>query len=114
MGKRSTSRARPVYPQTLLVQPNHQIIVYRQGLSLPLLERLVLFAEPKSLRAAITFEINAESVYLGLEYGLTIDEILSTLQQHAGREVPAGVAESIRTWSQKRDRISVYTQHFPF
>lgn len=95
-------------PQTLLVQPNHEMIVFRQGLTPKLLATLVLFTEIKAVGAAIVFEINADSVYRGLEAGLEADTIINLLQHHGGRELPSALAQSIRTWSQKRTRVTVY------
>jgi hypothetical protein len=99
---------RPHYPHALLVQPNHQIIVYRQALSIELLVDLLRFAEPRSAGAALTFEITPASIYHGLESGLSADEIIAILGRYAGRPNPAGVEDSIRTWGQKRDRVSIY------
>ncbi len=94
--------------QTLLVQPNHQLIVYRQGLTLPLLSRLALIGEPTGFGPALTWEINAESVYLGLEAGLPAEEMQKLLERHGGREVPASVAQALKTWSGKRERFAVH------
>lgn len=99
----------PAYPQTLLAQPNHQVIVYRQGLSVPLLSKLVTVAEPRSIGAALTFELTAESVYHGMETGLSGDRIIELLEGHGGRALPGSLAESIRTWGQKRQRLSVFS-----
>lgn len=108
LGEQRDLEPPPTFPRTLLVQPNLQIIVYRQGLNLELLSRLFVFAEPRTLGAALTFEITAESIYRGLESGMTGEEICEILAAHGGRELPSGLVESIRTWAQKRDRISVY------
>lgn len=108
LGASATEPTRPRYPRTLLAQPNHEVIVYRQGLDVELLSSLVCFAEPKSLGAALTFEINADSVYRGLEAGMTGDSMIAVLESGGNRELPSGLAESIRTWSQKRDRLAVY------
>jgi hypothetical protein len=97
------------YPVSLLVQPNHQIIVYRQALSIELLVQLVLFAEPRSSGAALTLELTPASIYHGLEAGLQPDQIIQLLQDQSGRPLPGGVEESIRTWSQKRDRLTIYS-----
>lgn len=94
--------------QTLLAQPNHQMIVYRQGLTTKLLAKLMIFAELRTAGPALAFEITAESVYGALESGLTVKEIVDVLSNAGGREPPSGVVESIRTWSQKRDRLTVY------
>jgi hypothetical protein len=101
------SAASPVM-QTLLVQPNHQMIVYRQGMTTTLLAKLMIFAELRTAGPALTFEITAESVYGALESGLTVKEMVGVLSDAGGREPPSGVVESIRTWSQKRDRLTVF------
>jgi hypothetical protein len=96
------------YPQTLLVQPNLEIIAYRQGLTLPLIAKLARFAAWKSLGAACTLQLEPETVYRALEAGETFEGILQTLEQHGTRVTPAPVVESLRTWANKRERITVY------
>jgi hypothetical protein len=114
LGKRllragASEPADPPTLQTLLVQPNHQMIVYRQGLTTKLLAKLMLFADLKTAGPALSFEINADSIYGALECGLSVKEIVALLTTAGGREPPSGVVESIRTWSQKRDRLTVYS-----
>jgi hypothetical protein len=96
------------YPQTLLVQPNLEIVAYRQGLSAGLIARLTRFAAWKGLGAACTLQLGPETIYRALESGLTYDAIRLTLEQHGSRAVPAAVLDSLRTWANKRDRITVY------
>jgi Helicase conserved C-terminal domain len=96
------------YPQTLLVQPNLEIIAFRQGLNPALIGRLSRFAQWKSLGAACTLQLDADSIYRGLESGLTFEAILQTLEKHSTRALPPSVVELLRTWSDKRERISVY------
>lgn len=100
--------ALPTYPQTLLVQPNLEVLAYRQGLTPALIGRLSLFAGFKTLGAACTLQLGPESVYRALESGMTFEGILQTLEQHGMRPTPAAVVESLRTWANKRERISVY------
>jgi hypothetical protein len=97
-----------VYTQTLLVQPNLEIIAYRQGLTPALLARLTRFAAWKSLGAACTLQLEPESVYRALESGETYESIRLALEQHGTRAIPPAVLDSLRTWSNKRDRITVY------
>jgi hypothetical protein len=97
-----------VYTQTLLVQPNLQIIAYRQGLSTSLIARLTHFAAWENLGAACTLQLQPETVYRALEAGQTFDSIRLTLEQHGTRGIPPAVLDSLRTWSNKRDRITVY------
>jgi hypothetical protein len=98
----------PQYPQTLLVQPNLEIIAYRQGLTPELIGQLSRFCVWKNLGAACTLQLTPDSVYRGLETGLTHDEILRLLQQHAVRELPAAVVQALKTWADKRERVTVY------
>ena len=98
----------PVAPQALLVQPNAEVLAYRQGLTPSLVGKLTRFAKWKTLGPACTLELNAERTYLGLESGLTLPAILQTLNQHGMKPVPATVSDLLRRWADKRDRITVY------
>jgi hypothetical protein len=100
--------ALPGFPQTLLVQPNLEIVAYRQGLTPGLLGKLTRFAAWRSLGAACTLQLQPETVYRGLESGLTLEQVLQTLQQHGVREMPAAVVQALRTWADKRERLAVY------
>lgn len=96
------------FPQTLLVQPNLEILAYRQGLTPELIGRLTLFAGWKSLGPACTLQLQAESVYRALEAGETFDSIRLTLERRGMKAVPPTVLDSLRTWANKRERITVY------
>ncbi|HXG11609.1 MAG TPA: helicase-associated domain-containing protein, partial [Gemmataceae bacterium] len=95
------------FPQTLLVQPNLEIVAYRQGLTPGLVGRLGRFAAWTSLGAACTLRLDPHTVYRALESGLTFEEMVQTLERHGTRSLPAAVLESLRTWADKRDRIIV-------
>ena len=96
------------YTQTLLVQPNLEIIAYRQGLTPGLIARLTRFAAWKSLGAACTLQLEPETVYRALEAGETFETIRLTLEQHGSKALPNAVLDLLRTWANKRDRITVY------
>lgn len=98
----------PAFPQTLMVQPNAEILAYRQGLTPALIARLSRFAKWKSLGAACTLELTAEQTYRGLESGLTLAGMVQTLNQHGVRPVPAPVLDLLQRWADKRERIAVY------
>ncbi|HEY7425551.1 MAG TPA: helicase-associated domain-containing protein [Gemmataceae bacterium] len=97
-----------LYTQTLLVQPNLQIVAYRQGMTSSLIARLTQFAAWENLGAACTLQLRPETVYRALEAGHTFDSIRLTLEQHGTRGLPPAVLDSLRTWANKRDRITVY------
>jgi hypothetical protein len=62
----------------------------------------------QSLGSVCMLQLGPDSVYRALEGGLTFEGISQNLEQHSTRPTPAGVIESLRTWSNKRDRITVY------
>src|SRR5439155_16791777 len=78
------------FEKTLFVQPNHEVVVYRQGLSPELLGQLASFCRWKGLGAALTLELTAESVYRGLELGRTAEEMVGILDRHSQRSIPPG------------------------
>lgn len=99
----------PAFPQTLLVQPNAEVLAYRQGLTPALIGSLSRFARWKALGPACTLELNPEQTYRGLESGLTLPMMLQVLARHGTRPVPPNVADLLQRWSNKRERITVYS-----
>lgn len=108
LGFEQTPQATPHFAQTLLVQPNLEIVAYRQGLTPALIARLAHFADWKSFGAACTLQLRPESAYRALQTGLTYQDVLQTLERHGMKAVPPAVVESLRTWANKRERITVY------
>lgn len=100
--------APPTFPQTLMVQPNAEILAYRQGLTPGIVAALSRFARWKGIGAACTLELTAEQTYRGLESGLTLPMIVQTLNRHGTRPVPAGVADLLQRWASKRERITAF------
>ena len=99
----------PAFPQTLMVQPNAEVLAYRQGLTPALVAGLSRFAAWKGIGPACTLELNPEQTYRGLESGLTSADIIQTLNRHGVRPVPPSVADLLQRWANKRERISVYS-----
>jgi hypothetical protein len=99
----------PAFPQTLLVQPNAEVLAYRQGLTPNLIASLSRFAQWKGIGPACTLELTPEQTYRGLESGLTLPMIVQTLNRHGTRPVPPGVADLLQRWASKRERITVFS-----
>jgi len=99
----------PAFTQTLLVQPNLEILAYRQGLTPTLIARLAKLANWTTLGAACTLQLEPASVYRALEAGESFETIQQTLQRHGMKPTPDTVVNALRTWANKRDRIRVYT-----
>ncbi len=98
----------PAFQQTLLIQPNAEIVAYRQGLTPALIAALSRFARWTGLGPACTLELSADQIYRGLESGLTLPMIMQTLARHTSRPVPAAVADLLQRWASKRERITVF------
>jgi hypothetical protein len=99
---------RPAVEQTLLVQPNLEIVLFRQGLTPALIARLSRFSNWKTLGLACTLQLTAESVYHGLEEGETLADLVSLFERHGTRELSETVLGSLRSWASKRERVLVY------
>ncbi|MGE5756319.1 MAG: helicase-associated domain-containing protein, partial [Planctomycetaceae bacterium] len=99
---------RPTLEYFLFVQPNFEVIAYRQGLTPTLIGQFSRFARWSQVGAALELRLTPESVYRGLEGGLTPEAILDRLARHSPRPLPAGVAEAVRTWAGRRDRVTYY------
>lgn len=114
LGRYALGLGRPPAPREtfehfVFVQPNFEVIAYRQGLNPSLIGTLSRFMTWVQSGAALEMKLTPESVYRGLESGLTPDAMLDRLGRHSSRPLPAGVAEALRTWSSRRDRVTYYT-----
>ena len=98
----------PGFKQTLLVQPNLEILAYRQGLTPELIATLSKIATWKGIGPACTLQLEPGSVYRALEMGESLTSIVHLMEAHGMKAVPPAVLDSLKTWSNKRERISVY------
>jgi hypothetical protein len=103
-----TPPPRPAFEQFLFVQPNFEVIAYRQGLTPQLVGRLSRFVWWTQIGAAMELRLTRESVVLGLDGGLTAESMLEVLTRHSQRALPAGVVDAVRTWSTRRERVTYY------
>jgi hypothetical protein len=99
---------RETFEHFLFVQPNFEVIAYRQGLNAALIGQLSRFMTWTQSGAALEMKLTPESVYRGLEGGLTPDSMIARLSRHSGRPLPSGVSEAVKTWSSRRDRVTFY------
>ena len=99
---------RATFDHFLLAQPNFEMIAYRQGLTPRLIGQFSRFARWSQVGAALELKLTPDSVYRGLEGGLTTEAMLGRLAKHSARPLPAGVAEAMRTWADRRDRVTYF------
>lgn len=94
--------------RTILIQPNLEMIAYRQGLTPGLILELSRFATWKQLGPACTLLLEPDRVYHGLQSGCSFERMMHVLQKHAVKELPDSVVQALRTWANKRERLAVY------
>jgi len=103
-----TPPPRATFEQFLFVQPNFEVIAYRQGLTPQLVGRLSRFAWWSQIGSALELKLTRESIVLGLDGGLTPEAILQTLTRHSQRALPAGVTDAVTNWASRRERVTYY------
>jgi hypothetical protein len=103
-----TPPPRATFEQFLFVQPNFEVIAYRQGLTPQLVGRLSRFAWWSQIGAALELKLTRESIVLGLDGELTPEAILQTLTLHSQRALPAGVTDAVTNWASRRERVTYY------
>lgn len=108
LGQAERPQTAPAFVQTLLVQPNLEIIAYRQGLTPALIGHLARIATFKNLGAACTLQLGPETVYRALQSGETYESVVQMLEQHGMRPTPTAVLDSLRTWANKHERITIF------
>jgi hypothetical protein len=99
---------RAAFEHFLLVQPNFEMIAYRQGLTPQLVGRLSQFAWWSQIGAALELKLTRESIGQGLDLGLTPESILEVLTRHSARPMPPGVIDAVRTWAGHHQRVIYY------
>jgi hypothetical protein len=103
-----TPPPRQIFDQFLFVQPNFEVIAYRQGLTPHLAGRLSRFAWWSQIGAALELKLTRESIVHGLDGGLTADSILETLTRHSQRALPHGITDAVTNWASRRERVTYY------
>lgn len=98
----------PTFEGCLYVQPNFEVIAYRQGLNPILVGELGRFARWKKIGAAPELALTAESTYHALERGVSLPTLVERLQRHSARPLPHAVVDAIHTWAGRRDRVKFH------
>ncbi len=99
---------RPTFDHFLFVQPNLEVIAYRQGLTPPLIGWLSRFAWWTKIGAAMELRLTQESIGLGLDWGLSVAQILEILARHSQRALPSAVKDAVERWASRRERVTFY------
>jgi hypothetical protein len=100
---------RPSFEHFLFVQPNLEIVAYRQGITPQLVGHLSRFAWWNKLGAALELKLTKESILFGLDGGLSPESMLELLTRHSQRPLPTLVPDAITRWTERREQVSFYT-----
>lgn len=99
---------RETFEHFLFVQPNFEVIAYRQGLTPGLIGEFSRFALWSQIGSALELKLTPASVYQGLEGGLPPDAMIDRLARHSPRPIPPSVADAVQTWASRRERVTYY------
>jgi hypothetical protein len=99
---------RATFEQFLFVQPNFEVVAYRQGLTPQLVGQLSRFAWWSQIGAALELKLTRESIVHGLDKGATPESMLEMLTRHSQRPLPPGVIDAVRNWATRRERVTYY------
>ncbi len=99
---------RATFDHFLFVQPNFEIIAYRQGLTPGLIGEFSRFIQWTQIGAALALKLTPESIYQGLEGGMTPSAMIDRLTKHSQRALPAGVTHAVETWASRRERVTYH------
>jgi hypothetical protein len=89
-----------------VVQPNFDIIAYLDRISAPQLAFLERHAErTQSHRHTAHYRLTRESVYRGLESGITLADLLDGLQTGSQADLPQNIMVELREWASLRERV---------
>ena len=99
---------RPAFEQFLFVQPNFEVIAYRQGLTPQLVGRLSRFVWWSQIGSALELKLSRDSIVHGLDLGSKPEWMLETLTRHSQRPLSRGVIDAINNWAERRERVIVY------
>ncbi len=103
-----TPPPRPAFERFLFVQPNFEVVAYRQGLTPQLVGRLSRFAWWTQIGSALELKLSRDSIVLGLDGGSKPEWMLETLTRASQRPLSRGVIEAINNWAERRERVVFY------
>lgn len=95
----------------LMVQPNHEVVVYLEAANPKKIWPLALLTRPISSTGGPvrTLALTRHSIYAALETGMPAEAIHTFLAEHSKNGLPANVAQSLAEWTQKREALVLRT-----
>ena len=91
----------------LIVQPNFEIMAYTAAGNLPVLYQLERFATRERAERVAHYKLDRDSVYRGLQDGLSATEMREFLETHSRSGVPQNIAYSLNDWEMLWQSITI-------
>jgi hypothetical protein len=94
----------------LTIQPDRSLTVVKgAGEETAAIEAaLAAFAEPvRTTETPRTYQLTAASIWRARRHGLTLAEILRTLERYSSSGIPASVRADLERWSQQIERLTL-------
>ena len=91
----------------LIIQPNFEIIAYTEAGHLPVLYQLERFATRERAERVAHYKLDRESVYRGLQDGLSAAQMREFLETHSRSGVPQNIAYSLDDWENLWNSITI-------
>jgi hypothetical protein len=92
-------------PRSLIVQPTFELLIMQPDL--PTLYSLLPFAQLNSPGNVSRLTLTRDSILRGLEWRLTIDEMLQTLESHSQKPIPQNVDYTLRDWAKAYRAVEI-------
>jgi hypothetical protein len=92
-------------PRSLIVQPSFELLLMQPDL--PTLYSLMPFAQINALGNVSRLTLSRASVLRGMEWGLTIDEILQLLATQSQKAIPQNVDYTLRDWAKAYRAVEI-------
>ncbi len=92
----------------LIVQPNFEILAYTQAGNLQILYQLERFATRERAERVAHYKLERDSVYRGLQDGLSATEMREFLETHSRSGVPQNIAYSLDDWQNQWESVTVW------
>lgn len=86
----------PVRDAQVVVQPNFEIVFLHPNLSAEI--EFTPFAERCGRDVGTVFRLTRRAIFRAASEGLTLDTVLTALEKHSSKPVPANVAAELRAW----------------
>ena len=93
-------------PANVVIQPNFQVFAFE-----PVREAVLFFldrvAERRRVDQAIEYELTRESLSVGLQQGLSVADILTTLEHLSRVDLPQNVRRTLEEWGASHERVTI-------